>query len=86
MSWGKLSQRQRAKLRLAVFERDNWLCQLAYEGTCTLLAEVADHVNRRETHGDGLDNLQAACRPCNYRKGKPKAVDPGHEIPRGAWW
>lgn len=86
MSWAGLSQRKRAALRLAVFERDGYLCRLRYEGICTHTAEVADHIRPRETHGDGLDNLQAACAACNGRKGKPGSHDPAHEVPRGAWW
>lgn len=87
VSWGNLNPRVRARLRLAVFERDGWVCRLRYPGICTHTAEVADHVRDRELYGDGLDNLQAACAACNGHKGKPgRSVDPPHVPPRGAWW
>ncbi len=86
MSWSELNPRVRRKLRLAVFARDEGLCRLKYEGICTTLAEVADHIRDRETHGDGLDNLQAACAACNGHKGKPSAQDPKHQPAQGAWW
>lgn len=87
MSWAAIPKRARAALRLAVFTRDQGICQLRYEGICTHVATEADHVKARETHGDGLDNLQAACRPCNGHKGKPdRATDPAHDTPSGAWW
>jgi 5-methylcytosine-specific restriction endonuclease McrA len=84
-SWSSLNPRTRARLRLAVLARDEFVCQLRLEG-CVLVATHADHVNRRETHGDGLDNLQAACKPCNLKKGQPKQADPKHDPPSGAWW
>lgn len=86
VSWAALGQRQRARLRLAVLARDEGVCQLRYPGICTHMATEADHVRARETHGDTLDNLQAACRPCNLHKGRPAAADPPHQVPRGAWW
>lgn len=86
MSWSNLPLSRRRALRLAVFARDRHLCQLAYPGICTMVATVADHVRPRETHGDGLDNLQAACAPCNGHKGRPGSRDPGPEPVAGAWW
>ncbi len=85
-SWSAVPRRLRAARRLAVFARDEGLCQLRYPGVCTILAECADHIRDRETHGDDLDNLQAACNPCNLKKGKPKPADPKHEPAQGAWW
>lgn len=86
MSWNDLNPRVRRRLRLAVFARDGWICQLRYEGICTHGAEVADHKRDRAVYGDGLDNLQAACAACNGHKGKPGRLDPPYEAPPGAWW
>ncbi len=86
MSWGDIPRAARSALRLAVFARDNGTCQLRYEGVCTIVATEADHVRDRATWGDGLDNLQAACRPCNQRKGKPGGADPAPGRVKGAWW
>ncbi len=84
-SWSELPSRVRRRLRLAVFARDGYRCQLGLEG-CTIAAEAADHIHDRATHGDGMDNLQAACNSCNLKKGKPSAQDPKHQPAQGAWW
>lgn len=86
MSWGDLPGSIRRRLRIQVFRRDGYLCQLRYPGICTLTAEVADHVRDRALYGDGLDNLQAACAACNGHKGQPKAQDPKHQQHPGAWF
>lgn len=56
-----------AALRKAVFERDGYACQ--YCGTtCTTL--YCDHVVPVSKGGtNALENLVAACRPCNSSKG-----------------
>lgn len=56
-----------AWLRLSrlVLERDGYVC--AY---CGGVADTADHITPKSRGGDdGLDNLVAACRPCNSSKG-----------------
>jgi 5-methylcytosine-specific restriction endonuclease McrA len=60
------------KLRAEVLERDGYECQLHLPG-CTSDATCVDH---REGlafgGGHGVDNLQAACQPCNNAKrGRP---------------
>jgi 5-methylcytosine-specific restriction endonuclease McrA len=52
-----------------VIERDGGVCQLSLPG-CTFVATTADHVIPRSLGGDSdPDNLRAACRPCNSRRG-----------------
>jgi 5-methylcytosine-specific restriction endonuclease McrA len=86
MSWGEIPRSVRTALRLAVFARDDYLCQLRYPGICTTVATQADHVRDRAIYGDNLDNLQGACRPCNLHKGKPSGVNPPAPRVEGAWW
>jgi hypothetical protein len=59
------------RLVVAVLARDGYLCQLDRDGhKCAAPATTADHVIPRAYGGtDTLDNLQAACIPCNLRKG-----------------
>lgn len=91
MSWGGsnrtggLSGAQRARLRRAVLERDGYVCQIRIPGVCTYRASEADHIVDRAVAGDGLGNLQAACKPCNGAggKGAPGRHDPE---PRGCSW
>lgn len=86
MSWNSIPRSTRTRLRLACFKRDGYLCQLRYPGICTVRAEQADHIRDRAIYGDGLDNLQATCTPCNLHKGKPGRTDKAHRPPAGAWW
>lgn len=52
------------KLRLAVLERDHYIC--AY---CGREANEADHIIPVNAGGkDEMGNLVAACKPCNGRK------------------
>ena len=54
------------KQRLRVLRRDNYVCRY-----CNGVANEADHVIPKVKGGDdSLDNLVAACRICNNRKGK----------------
>jgi 5-methylcytosine-specific restriction endonuclease McrA len=73
----------RAKIRRAVLTRDKGVCQLRLK-VCTYTATQADHIRPRATHGDGLDNLQAACAACNRAKGEPDPLDDPAPLP-GAW-
>lgn len=66
-----------------MLERDGYRCRLELPG-CTTIATTADHLAPRDIAGDGLTNLQAACRNCNLAKGDPKRHDP-EPITR-AWW
>jgi 5-methylcytosine-specific restriction endonuclease McrA len=58
------------RLRLAVLDRDRWVCQIGGPG-CTQAATQVDHVVARADGGDCWDprNLRAACRTCNGRGG-----------------
>lgn len=76
MSWASVPPRLRARLRAAVLERDGHRCQLRIPGVCITVADCADHIRPREVAGDGLENLQAACTPCNQAKGDPRGHDP----------
>lgn len=82
MSWNSLSPTIRNQRRKEVFARDGGRCQLRLPG-CTVIATVADHIAPRETAGDGVENLQAACAPCNGSKGDPRRHDPDS---RGLRW
>lgn len=54
------------KQRLRVLARDNYIC--AY---CGNRANEADHIIPKVKGGDdSMENLVAACRECNNRKGK----------------
>jgi len=58
-----------ARISRLVIERDGGDCQLNLPG-CTLEATTADHiVPRSRGGGSDMDNLRAACRPCNSRRG-----------------
>lgn len=60
------------RLRLLVLDRDGWRCQLptVTGSLCGAPASHVDHiVPRKDGGGDGLDNLRAACPPCNLRRG-----------------
>lgn len=54
-------------LRLRILRRDRWLCQIRYEGYCTVTATDVDH------YGTDIDDhrpqsLRAACSACNQRR------------------
>jgi 5-methylcytosine-specific restriction endonuclease McrA len=57
-------------LRLAVLDRDRWLCQI-HGPTCTNVATCVDHVEPVADGGAYYDpaNLRAACVACNARRG-----------------
>jgi len=57
-------------LRLAVLDRDRWLCQMRGP-RCTRYATEVDHIVARADGGSVWDttNLRAACRACNSRGG-----------------
>lgn len=58
------------KRRIAVLERDGWACGLMLPGRCVGRATTVDHLVPVSLGGDdGMDNLIAACGPCNYAKG-----------------
>lgn len=58
------------KVRAGVLRRDNWECQIRMPG-CLGTANEVDHIVAKVFGGRGTaDNLQAACRPCNRRKGE----------------
>jgi len=55
--------------RKDALRRDNYECQLRFTG-CLVIATTVDHRIPRLFGGtDAIDNLQAACDPCNKKKG-----------------
>lgn len=54
------------RIRLAVLERDGWICQIRGKH-CLIRASEADHIIPISQGGAWLDpnNLRAACKPCN---------------------
>jgi 5-methylcytosine-specific restriction endonuclease McrA len=58
------------RLRLAVLDRDLWLCQVKGP-TCTRYATQVDHIVARHDGGPVFDpaNLRASCRSCNSTGG-----------------
>src|ERR1700733_6754577 len=57
-----------ARLSAAVLKRDRYECQLQLPG-CLGRATTADHIIPKSRGGTAtMDNLQAACRPCNSAK------------------
>lgn len=61
------------RTRLAVFERDNFLCQIRGP-QCTLTAEHCDHIVPLRLGGHPLDprNLRASCAKCNLTRPDPR--------------
>lgn len=63
------TSRAQAKLYAAVVERDGGQCTLKYPGICTTKATTADHIIPWAKGGeDRVDNLRAACEPCNQHR------------------
>lgn len=65
------------KRRARVLRRDRDMCQIRYDGICTVKATQVDHKRDRLDHS--MDNLQGACRECNAHKnyltrGRPARV------------
>lgn len=60
--------------RLRILRRDRWLCQIRFEGYCTVKATDVDHKNDRLDHSPA--NLQASCSACNQRKNQLTMVRP----------
>ena len=76
-----------ARIRVVVLVRDHYECQIRLHG-CKHKATQVDHIISLMDGGtDELENLQAACAPCNKRKGagfleRNAAPDASHqEIP-----
>lgn len=59
------------ELTAVVLERDRWTCQMFRDGhRCGAPATTANHIVPRVYGGrDTLENLEAACAPCNFRAG-----------------
>ena len=55
------------KVRLAVLERDGWVCQIRNPALCTKAATQVDHIVSPLDGGAWWDhgNLRASCQPCN---------------------
>lgn len=74
--------------RRRILERDNYRCQLGYDG-CTIYATEVDHLipmANRVDHSD--ENLQAVCKHCHNQKtrkeiseGLRRYVNPAKRVP-----
>lgn len=97
----ELSQRRyiRSSDKEAVFERDNYTCQICgisrdfLEDLCPGLGDYllleADHIRsvKRGGSGDDIDNLQCLCWRCNRKKGGNKTnQEVRDEIDYGIWY
>jgi len=67
MSVNLLRRKDWPIVRLAVLDRDLWLCQIKGPG-CTRYATCVDHIVSRADGGENDPaNLRAACLACNSR-------------------
>lgn len=97
----ELSQRRyiRSSDKEAVFERDNYTCQICgisrdfLEDLCPGLGDYllleADHIRsvKRGGSGNDIDNLQCLCWRCNRKKGGNKTnQEVRDEIDYGIWY
>jgi 5-methylcytosine-specific restriction endonuclease McrA len=64
-----------ARVRLAILDRDRWVCQVRDKG-CTHGATAVDHITPAVEGGDFYDpaNLRATCRRCNSTRGSRLAM------------
>ena len=85
-AWAGGSSRAQRRQRSQVLLRDGGLCQLKLNG-CQTHADQVHHKRGITTTGKvvaNLDDLQAACGPCNWAVGDPTTTDPAPE-PRTNW-
>lgn len=89
-AWRNGSTATWRKLRVAVLDRDGWICQLCGR---TIprgvhrddpLAPQVHHTRNRALVGDDPNYLQATHRKCNLAAGEPGVDDPEPHV--GAWW
>ena len=80
--WGNRGVPQHIRIR--VFERDGWRCQLNYSG-CTIVATEVDHrvnvasLGITRAQADRNENLlQAVCRHCHARKTEHERLTAWH--------
>ena len=68
-------------LRVAVLNRDRWQCQIRLDG-CTTQATSVDHIVEPLEGGAfwSPENLRAACRTCNSRRGGRLAAARGNRF------
>jgi len=69
-AWTNGSTRRWRRIRLAVLQRDGWVCQLRLAG-CTGRATCAHHVLGRSVTGDSMEHIVASCTSCNLKVGQP---------------
>jgi 5-methylcytosine-specific restriction endonuclease McrA len=73
------------RLRLAVLERDGYICRLRIPGVCTTRATHCDHVVPKSRGGlDTMENCRASCAACNTHRGAGPDPDPPHR-PMTKW-
>src|ERR1017187_1827064 len=69
-----------------VCARDRWICAYQIEGVCAGRATTIDHVVPRSRGGSNdWENVVAACRPCNGKKGKHLLSEIGWESKIPPW-
>jgi 5-methylcytosine-specific restriction endonuclease McrA len=75
--------RNYAKLRRAVLERDGHRCQVQTE-KCTTVADCVHHTIGVGVSGHDPDHMVASCTECNLHVGDPRKLDPEPRV--GTWW
>lgn len=86
-AWASGSSPRWRALRLAILDRDQWVCQLCHEPIRDGLprddpmAAQVHHTRDRRLVGDDPRYLQAAHRLCNQKAGQPGKTDAEHEVP-----
>lgn len=86
-AWAKGSTWKWRKARRLVLDanliNNKGRCRIGTPGVCTTMADCVDHIHGRGQcpgcAADLLSHLQAACTPCNLRKGAPtQHTNPPH--------
>ncbi|WP_435582904.1 HNH endonuclease [Amycolatopsis thermoflava] len=89
-SWAGGSTRRWRKIRLAVLNRDRWICQLCEQPIDPNIRHphpMSAHVHHPQgkINGDDPDQLVAAHRICNLRAGDPNAKPDPEPRPMTRW-
>lgn len=69
-NWKGGSTRRWREQRRRILLRDRGLCQIQLPGVCRIQADCVDHIKGKGV-SEADEDLQAACTPCNLRKGQP---------------
>jgi 5-methylcytosine-specific restriction endonuclease McrA len=82
-AWAGGSNTAWRKTRALVIIRDNGRCQIRTPGICLIYADQVHH-KLGKSISERLEDLEAACGPCNRRVGDPSTRDPTPQ-PRQQW-